>query len=73
MYEAAGDSLKPLFNTAGGDYRQMGMKDKLPGMSLSEAFELLSTHGNLVKRPFVISKDIAITGFKPDQWVEVFS
>ena len=60
--------LKRLFNTAGGDYREMGMKDKLPGMSEKEALELLSKHGNLVKRPILIGKDVALAGFKVAEW-----
>ncbi|MEP4078847.1 Spx/MgsR family RNA polymerase-binding regulatory protein [Haloferula sp.] len=62
--------LKRLFNTAGGDYREMGMKDKLSGMSDEEALELLSKNGNLVKRPLVIGKDVALVGFKVGEWEE---
>lgn len=62
--------LKRLFNTAGGDYREMEMKDKLPGMSEKEALELLSKHGNLVKRPILLGKDAALAGFKVEEWVE---
>ena len=60
--------LSKLFNSSGNDYRAMGMKDRLSGMSKDQAFALLSTHGNLVKRPFVIGDGVALTGFKPDQW-----
>jgi arsenate reductase len=64
--------LKRLFNTAGGDYREMGMKDKLPGMSEKEALELLSKHGNLVKRPILIGDGVALAGFKVGEWDERF-
>lgn len=60
--------LKRLFNTAGGDYREMEMKDKLPEMSEKEALELLSKHGNLVRRPILIGKDVALAGFKVGEW-----
>ena len=60
--------LKRLFNTAGGDYREMGMKDKLPGMSEKEALELLSKHGNLVKRPILLGERVALAGFKVGEW-----
>ena len=60
--------VKRLFNTAGGDYREMEMKDKLPGMSENEALELLSKHGNLVKRPILLGKDVALAGFKVAEW-----
>lgn len=67
MFEYVGD-LKKLFNTSGMDYRALGMKDKLPSMSAEEAFELLASNGNLIKRPFLIDEDKGITGFKEDLW-----
>ncbi len=60
--------LQRLFNTSGGDYRELGLKDRLPGMSREEAFGLLAANGNLVKRPFVIGKGVALTGFKDAEW-----
>jgi arsenate reductase len=60
--------MSRLFNTSGGDYRALGLKDRLPGMSRDEAFALLAANGNLVKRPFVIGDGVALTGFKPDEW-----
>jgi arsenate reductase len=50
-------SLRALFNTSGGDYKTMGLKDRIGSMTVEDALELLSSHGNLVKRPFVILKD----------------
>lgn len=52
------------------DYRALGLKDRLPSMSESEAFDLLSKNGNLVKRPFVIGEGKVLVGFKLDQWVK---
>lgn len=66
-----GGDIRKLFNTSGMDYRALGMKDKLPSMSEDEAIALLTANGNLVKRPFVIGDDIALTGFKPACWSEV--
>jgi len=63
-----GGDIRKLFNTSGMDYRALGMKDKLPAMSEDDAIELLSQNGNLVKRPFVPGKDIALVGFKPETW-----
>jgi arsenate reductase len=63
-----GGDIRKLFNTSGMDYRALGMKDKLPAMSEDDAIELLSQNGNLVKRPFVLGKDIALVGFKPETW-----
>ncbi len=63
-----GNDLRKLFNTSGMDYRALGMKDKLPAMTEAQAFDLLSRHGNLVKRPFVIGDGVALVGFKPEVW-----
>lgn len=64
--------LKRLFNTAGGDYRALGMKERLPAMTEEEALELLSRTGNLVKRPFVVGEGIGLAGFKEPEWREAF-
>ena len=60
--------LRPLFNTSGTDYRELGLKDKLPKMSTEEAVSLLSGNGNLVKRPFLIGDGVVLVGFKEDEW-----
>jgi arsenate reductase len=65
--------LKKLFNSSGMDYRSMGMKDKLPTLTESEALKLLSENGNLVKRPLVITADSAINGFKETEWADFFA
>jgi len=73
----AKEALKPLFNSSGMDYRSMGLKDTLPTLTNDEAFELLQSNGNLVKRPFVVGdvngKEIATVGFKEAIWEELFS
>lgn len=63
-----GGDIRKLFNTSGIDYRALGLKDKLPAMTRSEAITLLAENGNLVKRPFVIGGGKALTGFKPEVW-----
>lgn len=65
---STGGDLRPLFNTSGGDYRELGLKDKLPTLSQDEAVTLLSQNGNLVKRPFAIGKEIVLIGFKEEAW-----
>jgi arsenate reductase (glutaredoxin) len=67
---AVGGDLRRLFNTSGIDYRELGMKDKLPEMSETEALELLATNGNLVKRPFVTGSGKALVGFKQAVWLQ---
>ncbi len=60
--------LKRLFNTSGMDYRALGLKDRLPGMSEEEALELLTSNGNLVKRPFALGNGKGLVGFRPKEW-----
>lgn len=60
--------LRRLFNTSGQDYRSLGLGPKLAAMSIDEALGLLAANGNLVKRPFVVSKDGGWVGFKPEEW-----
>jgi arsenate reductase len=63
--------LKKLFNTAGGDYRELDMKTKLPKMPEAEALDLLASRGNLVKRPFVLGNGFGLVGFKEADWAKV--
>lgn len=65
-----GGDIRKLFNSSGMDYRALGMKDRLPQMSEAEAIQLLSSNGNLVKRPFLIGDGKALVGFKPAVWKE---
>jgi arsenate reductase (glutaredoxin) len=68
MLAAYDGNLRRLFNTSGGDYKQLNLKDRVPTMSNDEAFDLLASNGNLVKRPFVIGDGLALVGFKEDEW-----
>ena len=67
-YEKSGLPLKRFFNTSGLKYKELGLKDKIPGMSETEAFDLLSTDGMLVKRPILIEGDKVLVGFKEAEW-----
>ena len=67
-YKKSGLPLKRFFNTSGNVYKELKLKDKLPGMSEEEQLELLSTDGMLVKRPLVIADNVVLTGFKEDEW-----
>lgn len=71
MLKAQSGNLRSLFNTSGGDYKALGMKDRLPTMSEDEAIRQLASNGNLIKRPFVIGKDVALIGFHDETWKRV--
>lgn len=66
-------SVRKLFNTSGGDYKSLGLKDRLPEMSDTEAIALLASNGNLVKRPFVLGRDFGTVGFRESDWEALFA
>ena len=61
-------NVRRLFNTSGGDYKALNLKDNLSALSDSEAIDLLAANGNLVKRPFVLTKNGGVVGFKEEEW-----
>lgn len=75
MLKAHDGQLRLLFNTSGLDYRALGLKDKLPGMSTDEALQLLTENGNLVKRPFAVDakRGVHLVGFREDEWVKALT
>ncbi len=73
MLGAYEGNLRKLFNTSGLDYKSMGLSEKLPTMSQADALKLLSSNGNLVKRPFVIGEKAALVGFDELAWRQRFS
>ena len=60
--------LKKLFNTNGKIYRDLNLKEKVGTISKEEAFQLLTSNGMLVKRPFILGDNVGLVGFKVDQW-----
>ncbi len=66
--KSANGDIRKLFNTSGQDYRALNLKDSLPTMPEAEALALLAANGNLIKRPFLIKGDLALTGFNPENW-----
>jgi len=73
MLKAYDGNLRALFNTAGGDYRAMNMKEKIAKLSKMEAIDLLTGNGNLVKRPFVMMKADGVVGFNEAEWTAFFN
>ena len=62
------EALRKLFNTAGRDYRELKLGDKMTVMSEAEALALLAGNGNLVKRPFTLGKGAGLVGFDEKTW-----
>ena len=67
--QISGLPLKKFFNTSGLIYKSLNLKDRLPGMTVEEQLQLLSTDGMLVKRPIIVTEDgKVLTGFKEKEW-----
>ncbi len=68
MLKLQGAELRRLFNTSGLEYRKLNLKERLSEMAPKEALTLLSQNGMLIKRPILLSKEVALLGFKEEQW-----
>ena len=69
-YARSGLPLKRFFNTSGLQYKALGLKDKLPGMTEGEMLHLLATDGMLVKRPLLVGEETVLVGFKEAEWAQ---
>ena len=66
--EVSGLPVKKFFNTSGLQYKALGLKDRLPAMTVEEQLDLLATDGMLVKRPILVDGDTVLVGFKEAEW-----
>ena len=73
MLKDVDGNIRRLFNTSGQDYRTLKIGDRLDSMSDDEAVQLLSAHGNLVKRPFVVTGKRGLVGFNQEEWKKYFA
>lgn len=64
-------NIKKLFNTSGQLYRSMQLSEQLTNLTTLEALTLLNQQGMLVKRPFVISQQMGLVGFKETEWIKI--
>lgn len=62
----SGIAAKKMFNTSGQAYREGNFKEKIPGMSDDEIFQILAANGRLIKRPVVLSAKNASVGFSEE-------
>ena len=72
MLKSYKGNIRKLFNTSGADYKKLNLKDNIPKLSEAQLIDMLSTNGNLIKRPFVINKEGGLVGFKEDEWANFF-
>jgi arsenate reductase len=64
--------IRKLFNTSGEQYKALGMKDKVAGLTEAQALELLAGNGRLVKRPMVMDGAQSTVGFDPVTFVKTW-
>ncbi|USB34202.1 arsenate reductase family protein [Paenibacillus sp. YPG26] len=72
LINLSGIELKKFFNTSGEVYKEMGLKDKLAGMSREEQIELLASNGRLIKRPIVTDGKTVTVGFKEEMFEQAW-
>lgn len=53
-----------FFNTSGNRYRELGLKSKVPSMSIAEGAAVLASDGMLIKRPLLTDGKTTTLGFK---------
>lgn len=64
----SGLPLKRFFNTSGLLYKELRLKDRLPGMTEEEQLALLASDGMLIKRPLVVGEGFVLAGFRENEW-----
>ncbi|MDU0203195.1 MULTISPECIES: arsenate reductase family protein [Paenibacillus] len=69
----SGLGIKKFFNTSGEVYKEMNLKDKLPGMTQEQMLELLASNGRLIKRPIVTDGEKVTVGFKEAEFEEAWA
>ena len=65
--------MKKLFNTSGVQYRSLKIKEKIGIMTETQALDLLSSNGRLVKRPIAVDENRITVGFDESEYKEVWS
>lgn len=72
LVDQSGLELKKFFNTSGEVYKELGLKDKLAGMSRDEQLALLASSGMLIKRPIVHDGKSVTVGYKEEEYEQVW-
>jgi arsenate reductase len=63
MVQQSGAELKRFFNTSGVQYKELNIKDKVPGMTETQILAMLAGNGRLLKRPLVTDGEKSTVGF----------
>ncbi len=59
---------KKMFNTSGQQYRELGIKDKLPSLKDGDIFKMLASNGKLIKRPVATDGKKGTVGFSEESY-----
>jgi len=68
----SGLDIRKFFNTSGEVYKEMKLKDQLPGMTEDQMLELLASNGRLIKRPIVTDGTKVTVGYKEADYENVW-
>jgi arsenate reductase len=63
IVQQSGAELKRFFNTSGVQYKELNIKDKVPGMTETQILAMLAGNGRLLKRPLVTDGGKSTVGF----------
>ena len=63
IIQQSGAELKKFFNTSGVQYKELNIKDKVPGMTEAQILAMLAGNGRLLKRPLVTDGEKSTVGF----------
>lgn len=64
--------IKRFFNTSGTLYKEQGLKEVVPHLSMEEAAEKLASEGMLIKRPLAIHDNQLTIGFKAEVYEQIW-
>lgn len=64
--------IKRFFNTSGTLYKEQGLKEVVPNLTVREAAEKLASDGMLIKRPLVIQDGQFTIGFKAEVYEQIW-
>lgn len=57
-----------LCNTAGADYRALGLGGRLDELTEEAFVAMLAENGNLIRRPCLLGPGVALVGFAAEAW-----
>lgn len=70
-YKMSGLDLKSFFNTRGGSYRELNLKETYDSLTDEQRIKLLSEDGMLIKRPILVTDNKVVLGYKKESYSEI--